>query len=118
MFRLQSEKKVLLTPGKYISTVLNVYDHPEYVSGSAVKINYELKDEAGNLFNFEEVYITIGNNTRTKTFCDYLREYGIEEWADLVGCMERVTLLKNPGKYKTFLKIAEREFIMEEEQCD
>lgn len=114
--QLPSKKKGgknVVRPGKYDSDLKEVKDNPDYETGVAVDIFYELTKD-GKSYPFKETFIIGYYNERTEKFDQYLCDNGVDtsDLANLVGVKEKVTLKKVPtSSGAIFVNIVEREFM-------
>lgn len=103
-------KRAKLKPGEYTSTVKSVDWADGYVKGKAIKIAYDLVAKDGSEHEFSEIFWVNGSD-RSGDFNQYLKDHGINHVDDFVGCKEKLTLLNDIHKGKTYLNIVEREFV-------
>ena len=103
-----TNKKV--KPGSYTCETTSVEWAEGFVPGSALRIFYELTDEKGEKYTFDELYY-VKNNTRTDEFLDYLEDNNIEDVNDLVGVKEEVVIQNNVKRNVAYPQITERHFI-------
>ena len=104
-------KAVKLKPGVYDSVVVSADFAPEYESGKAVMIVYELTSEDGSEYSYKEIFF-VNNNDRTMRFEKYLCQNGIDP-ADIeqfVGCREKLDIRKST-KGRNLMTIDNREFV-------
>ena len=104
-------KAVKLKPGVYDSIVVSADFAPEYESGKAVLIVYELTSEDGSKYSYKEIFF-VNNNDRTMRFEEYLELNGIDP-ADIeqfVGCREKLDIRKST-RGRNLMTIDNREFV-------
>ena len=106
-----SNKKKTIPTGEYTSTVDKVVWNDEYKANQVFDIHYTLEDKDGKKYAHWERFFNKRGNTRTQAFLDYLDDNNIEEIEDFEGCVERVTVKKDVGKYKTLPSIDDRVLI-------
>ena len=89
-----SNKKNIIPTGVYKATVDKVVWNDEYKENQVFDIHYTLEDKDGKKFAHWERFFN-----------------KIEEIEDFEGCVERVTIKKDVGKYKTLPSIDDRVLI-------
>ena len=102
-----------IRPGTYDSIVTAVGTPTGYKDGEAFMITYNLKGgKTSSKYTKTEIYFNDDRNPRTRGFVEYLKKSDptIENWADLVGMKEKLTLQYEVNG-KKYLNIVEREFI-------
>lgn len=96
----------------YTSTVSFADWDPEYKSGEAYLLKYDLFDQEGNCLTWQEVFFAPkkGRKTpsRTSAFLSYLDALGINNFEDLVGLEESVIFRKVVSGNRAMLSIVER----------
>ena len=106
-------KKPKVTPGTYSSVVTSAEWDPEYVDGTAFRIEYSLTDPDGNTYEYSEIFFNTARNRRTEEFLEYLNNNGIslDDISSLVGVKEELEIKKAPRQGRSLLTITKREFV-------
>ena len=116
MYRFEPKRtykpKIIL--GTHNSIVADIFFDPDYADDSAIRVNYHVTTDEGEEFNYSELFFNIADNDRTKAFCDYLADNGIEiqNLSAFRGCHERITIKKRVDYHNTaHPSIIDREFV-------
>ena len=106
-----SRKAPKIGPGVYESVVKNVSEDPDYISGTAFKVEYVLTNANGETLPYHEIFFATGKNARTKKFIEYLEANGISsnELESFIGRKEILDIRKAPRDGRSLLTIASRE---------
>ena len=109
----KSKKKNAVPTGDYHSTIVGVRNADGYSENEAIVVRYELKDDKGNVFTFEEHFLNDLDNPRTEKFDTYLSKNGValNSFEDLVGLEEELTLEKQVRAGRTYVNVVKRDFI-------
>lgn len=99
--------------GTYLSTVTYIGYCDDYDDESAIEVLYSLVDDAGNKFNYREIFYNDVKIPRTYNFFNYLILNGVnlDEVESFIGCQEKVIIKKKRTSRGIFKTISEREFL-------
>lgn len=102
-----------LKVGKFDSVVTDICFHPDYCAEEALLVKYQLSDEKGLNYAYEEVFFNKESNLRTQDFFQYLIENGIplENFTEFKGCKEKISLKKTVRGNRPMLTIDDRKFV-------
>lgn len=103
-----SKTSTKINPGVYKSRIKKVGWAEGYVVGSAVKLEYELNDAQGNVFNYSEIFFCNDFNERTAKFDEYLEMNNLKTFEDMMGFEEVVEILKVVKNNRSALSIVSR----------
>ena len=109
----KSKRKNAVPAGHYSSTLVGVRNADGYSENEAVVVRYELKNDRGDIFAFEELFLNDLDNPRTEKFDSYLSENGVvlNSFEDLIGLEEELTLEKQVRSGCSYMNIVKRDFI-------
>lgn len=109
--KFNTKKKKTLSTGFHFSRVDDVYWSKGFIEGQAIEIKYTITDTDGTEHEFKETFYNDDSNERTNEFFEYLKQHGIDDINEFVGCTEEVDIRKNATNRGVFKTIYRRKFI-------